>query len=90
WSFSGSTDSVFDQKWPGPVPVPKQVKPVRMAVTVDGKVRGTITVHPNADKAAISAAAKGHPNVSRFLKEKCVSKEIIIPGRIVNFVLKTD
>jgi leucyl-tRNA synthetase len=90
WRFTGSTESVFDQKWPLPVPVREPEKPVQMAVTVDGKVRGTITVDPAADNTSISETAKKHPNTARFLRDRTILKEIIIPGKIINFVLKNN
>ncbi len=58
-----------------------------IAVQVMGKLRGTIDVAPDADAAAVIAAAEAEPNVARLLDGQRVVKRIHVPGRIVNFVV---
>jgi leucyl-tRNA synthetase len=60
---------------------------VTLAVQVMGKLRGTITVVPDAPRDANVAAAKAEPNVARALEGKRIVKEIYVPNRIVNFVV---
>ncbi|MEE2835547.1 MAG: leucine--tRNA ligase [Myxococcota bacterium] len=61
---------------------------VTIVVQVMGKLRGKISVAPGADKATILAAAKAEPSVARHLEGKTLIKEIVVPGRLVNFVAR--
>ena len=61
---------------------------VTIVVQVMGKLRGKISVAPDADKATILAAAKAEPSVARHLEGKTLIKEIVVPGRLVNFVAR--
>ncbi len=59
---------------------------VEMAVQVLGKVRGRITVAKDAAKEVVLAAAR--EAAAAQLEGKQVVKEIVVPGKIVNFVVK--
>ncbi len=59
---------------------------VTIAVQVLGKLRGTVTVAPDADEATVLALAEAEPNVAKLLDGKRVVKRIYVRGRIVNFV----
>jgi leucyl-tRNA synthetase len=58
-----------------------------LAVQVNGKLRGTIEVAPDAPREAIEAAALAEPGVSRFLEGQAVKKVIVVPGKVVNVVV---
>ncbi len=60
---------------------------VTIAVQIMGKLRGTVEVAPDADAAAVIAAAEAEPNVARLLEGRRVVKRIHVPDRIVNFVV---
>ncbi len=60
---------------------------VSIAVQVNGKLRGAVTVAADADKDAILTAARAEPNVARYLEGATVRKEIVVPGRLVNVVI---
>jgi leucyl-tRNA synthetase len=57
-----------------------------LAVQVNGKLRGTIEVAPDAVRESVEAAALAEPNVARFLDGQTVRKVIVVPGKIVNIV----
>jgi leucyl-tRNA synthetase len=57
-------------------------------VQINGKMRSKITVPAHADQAAALAAAKADPKVADNLAGKTIVKEIVVPGRMVNFVVK--
>ncbi|MFH1378131.1 MAG: class I tRNA ligase family protein, partial [Planctomycetota bacterium] len=59
---------------------------VEIAVQITGKVRARINVATDAGKDAILADAKAA--VADYLKGKTIVKEIVVPGKIVNFVVK--
>ena len=58
-----------------------------MAVQVMGKMRGTIEIDKNAPEADIIAAAKAVPAAAKQLEGKTVKKTILVPGRIINFIV---
>ena len=61
---------------------------VELAVQINGKVRGTVTVPADADKDALLAAAKAEERIAAALEGKTVVKEIVVPGKIVNLVVR--
>ena len=75
-----------EMPWPEADPALVAVDSVTIAVQVMGKLRGAITVAPDATAEAVISAAENEPNVARLLAGKRVVKRIHVPGRIVNFV----
>jgi leucyl-tRNA synthetase len=59
---------------------------VTLAVQVNGKLRGTIVVPANVDKAEAERLALAEPHVAKFLAGQTVRKVIVVPGKIVNIV----
>ncbi|EGT83043.1 leucine--tRNA ligase [Haemophilus quentini] len=59
-----------------------------IVVQVNGKVRGKVTVPATSSEEEIKAAAKADPNVAKFLNGKEILKEIYIPLKMLNFVVK--
>ncbi len=59
---------------------------INYAITVNGKKRGEVDVAADADKEAIIAAAKAE--VPKWLEEKQIIKEIVVPNKLVNLVVK--
>ena len=57
-----------------------------VAVQVNGKLRGTIEVATDADKASCEAAALAIPAVQNQLAGKVPRKVIVVPKKIVNIV----
>lgn len=60
---------------------------ISIAVQVQGKLRGEISVAKDTDAEAIKALALAHENVAKFVGEKTPAKIIYVPGRLVNIVL---
>lgn len=75
-------------QWPSYDEAKTKDATVKMGVQVNGKVRGTIEVAADADKDAVLAAAKADPKVAKYLESGTLVKEIYVPGRILNFVVK--
>ena len=61
---------------------------IEIAVQVLGKLRGTITVGANDSKDDILTAAKADGKIASFIDGKTIVKEIYVPGKLVNFVVK--
>ncbi|WP_439655163.1 leucine--tRNA ligase [Thermomonas alba] len=60
---------------------------VTLAVQVNGKLRGTIEVAPDATREAIEAAALAAPAVAASIAGQTPKKVIVVPGKIVNLVV---
>jgi leucyl-tRNA synthetase len=56
-------------------------------VQVNGKLRGSIRVPKQADKAAIEKLALANPNVQKFIAGQSTKKIVVVPGRLVNLVV---
>ena len=61
---------------------------VEMPVQINGKVRSVIAVSRDADKDAILSVAKADEKVMQAIDGKTVIKEIVVPGKIINIVIK--
>ena len=59
-----------------------------MPVQINGKVKAVITVAKAADKDAVLAIARADEKVAVAIDGKMVVKEIVVPGKIVNIVVK--
>ncbi len=88
WTASGRSGSVHVQDWPTHDESALVQDTVNMAVQVSGKVRGQIQVSADADDEAILAVARAEPNVMRHLENSEVVREIVVKGRLVNFVAR--
>ncbi|MGA9016539.1 MAG: class I tRNA ligase family protein, partial [Acetobacteraceae bacterium] len=78
---------VADLPWPEADPDLLTAETVTIAVQVMGRLRGTISVPPDAPRDTNIAAAKAEANVARALLGKRIVKEIYVPDRIINFVV---
>ena len=87
WSALGHEDAVIDARWPEPDAAARQSDSIAMVVQVNGKLRGQISVPAGADQAAIIAAALAEDSVQKFLAGQAIRKQIVVPGKLVNFVV---
>ena len=87
WRVLGHEGSLATEPWPEHDPALLKDDTVEIAVQVNGKLRGTVEVEAEADREAVLAAARDEPNVARYLAEGSTRKEIVVPGRLVNFVV---
>ena len=78
----------MDNEWPKFDASALQEDHVEIAVQVMGKLRGTIEIAADADRADVLAAAKAQTNVARHLEGKSIIKEIYVPGKLVNLAAK--
>ncbi len=86
WEQLGHSQSLAYVPWPESQAQYLVDEFVKVPVQVNGKVRATIQVAPDADKNQVLELAKSNKNVQRFLNNKPPRREIYVPGRIVNLV----
>ena len=61
---------------------------VEIAVQINGKVRGKVTLPQNADKDTALTAVRADPKLATQLEGKTVVKEIVVPNKIINIVVR--
>jgi leucyl-tRNA synthetase len=85
---NGSDISVFKQVWPEFDESKTVDNTIVIGVQVLGKLRGEIEIAKDEDKDSVLEKAKANENVAKWLEGKTVVKEIYVPGKIVNLVVK--
>ena len=88
WERLGHTDSLTYAPWPTYDEAMTQDNEMEIVVQVLGKKRANIMVATNATKEDVLSAAKANENVATHLNGKEIVKEIYVPNRLVNFVVK--
>lgn len=87
-SILNETDSIFNANWPDYDNELIVDDDFKIAVQVNGKLRGSLLISKNSTKDQIFSMSKDIENVSRHLDGGELVKEIYVPGKIVNFVIK--
>ena len=87
WQQLGHSDSVHKDHWPQWQDEYLVDDTITLVVQVNGKVRAEIQVAIDANKDDILAAAKADEHVQEFIANKPITREIYVPGRLVNFVV---
>jgi leucyl-tRNA synthetase len=88
WQALGHAKTLAYEPWPKYDEELLVESTVELPVQINGKVRSKITVPVDADNGAILSAAKADSKVADYLRGKNTVKEIVIPGRLVNIVVK--
>ncbi|MGA1473962.1 MAG: leucine--tRNA ligase, partial [Prochlorothrix sp.] len=79
--------SVHQQPWPVADPEALVVDEITLVIQVMGKKRGTIQVPASADKAMLEQLAKESEVAQTYVGDKTIRKTIVVPGKLVNFVV---
>ena len=88
WQKLGFDNLAAEQAWPDFDEALTIDDTVSIAVQINGKKRDILTISKDATKDEIEAAAFKLDGVLRNIKDKTIVKKIIVPGRIVNIVVK--
>ena len=88
WNVIGQGDSLIDQAWPVVDDTALVKDSLQIIVQVNGKLRSRIEVAASATKDEIETAAVADENVKKFTDAKQVVKVIVVPGKLVNIVVK--
>jgi leucyl-tRNA synthetase len=79
---------VWEQPWPEADPALLSSETVTLVVQVNGKLRDRIEAASDAPKDELLRLAHASEKVSRFLDGKEVVKEVVVPGKLVNLVVR--
>ena len=85
WSVLGNTSTVFDAGWPAYNEALTVEDRITMAVQVNGKTRGTISVPKDVTQEQALSAAMAEPGIAKFVTG-VPKKVIFVPGRLLNIV----
>ena len=88
WQALGNESNIDTSEWVKADEAAMVEDEKLIVVQVNGKVRGKVTVPATSSEEEIKAAAKADPNVAKFLDGKEILKEIYIPLKMLNFVVK--
>jgi leucyl-tRNA synthetase len=87
WERLGHTKTLAYESWPTSDPALVRDEMITVPVQVNGKLRTTIEVAADADQAAILMLARAQEKVQSYLSGKTIRREVVVPGRLVNFVV---
>lgn len=87
WHQLGHTDSIHRQPWPSLDESALVADEITLVIQIMGKTRGTIEVPANSDKATLEKYARESEVAQRYLEGKTLKKVIVVPGKLVNFVI---
>ncbi len=88
WRELGGKGHIYDMKWPEHIEELTISDEIEMGVQVNGKLRATLEVSRDISKEELEVLALESPNVKKHIEGKSIVKKIVIPGRIVNIVVK--
>jgi leucyl-tRNA synthetase len=88
WEKMGGQGSVSKAAWPTYDPALCEDEEDTIVVQVNGKLRGDFKAAKGTARDALEATAKAHPKVAEHLAGKQVVKTIVVPGKLINFVVR--
>ena len=88
WQRLGHGESVSFASFPEFIPALAAEDNVTYPVQFNGKMRFTVDLARSASPAEVEAAVRADANTARYVGEQSIVKVIVVPGRIVNIVVK--
>ncbi|MBL7662245.1 leucine--tRNA ligase [bacterium] len=88
WQKLGHAQTLAYETWPKFNPELTKAELITIAIQVNGKLRETLEVAPETDKDQLLKLAKEQEKVISYLAGKTLVREVVVPGRLVNFVIK--
>jgi leucyl-tRNA synthetase len=87
WQLTGHTGSIHEQPWCQFDPAALIADEITLVIQIMGKTRGTIQVPATKDSATLEAYARESEITKKFAEGKEVKKVIVVPGKLVNFII---
>jgi len=88
WQLLGHGKTLAYEPWPTYDESLIKEDVIEVPIQINGKVRGRILVPADCDQSALESAAKSDAKIAPQLEGKTIVKAIVVPGRMVNFVVK--
>jgi leucyl-tRNA synthetase len=87
WHLMGNSNSVHTHAWPAFDSAALVADEITLVIQIMGKTRGAIQVPAQADKVAQEKFARESEVAQRYIEGKEIKKVIVVPGKLVNFVV---
>jgi leucyl-tRNA synthetase len=87
WQQLGNTKSVHVQKWLNFDPAALIVDEITLVIQINGKKRGDLQAPASLDKIGLEQFARESEVAQRHIEGKEIKKVIVVPGKLVNFVV---
>ena len=88
WQILGHDKSIAYESWPVYDEAKCVDDVIEMPVQINGKVRSVIALAKTASKDEVLAIVKADEKVKAAIEGKSIVKEIVVPGKIINIVVK--
>ncbi|MEA2163870.1 MAG: leucyl-tRNA synthetase, partial [Thermoanaerobaculia bacterium] len=88
WTMFGNEGFILTSEWPKADAAKMVEDVVTIVVQVNGKLRGQVEVPNPPEKEVVLAAVRANQKVQNWLAGKEVVKEVYVPGKLVNIVIK--
>jgi leucyl-tRNA synthetase len=88
WSRIGNTKSIFLSGWPEYDPEALITQTITMVAQVNGKLRASFSVSKEISKEDFITMVKSDESVARHIEGKTIIKEIFVPGKLANIVVR--
>ena len=87
WHLMGNDNSVHTANWSKHEPEALIADEITLVIQINGKKRGDLQVPAQLDKAELEKYARESEAAQRHIENKTIKKVIVVPGKLVNFVV---
>jgi leucyl-tRNA synthetase len=87
WKELGYGDDILEAPWPEVDESALVQDEIELVIQVNGKLRGSLRVAKDTDKATLEQLALAHEAVQKHLAGAAAKKIIVVPGRLINVVV---
>jgi leucyl-tRNA synthetase len=87
WKELGYGDDILKAPWPEVDEAALVQNEIELVIQVNGKLRGSLRVAKDTDKATLEQLALAHEAVQKQLAGAAAKKVIVVPGRLINVVM---
>ncbi len=88
WSLLGNEESIYSTEWPEYIPAMTIDDEVQIAIQIGGKLRGTYPFMRGVTAEEVRMTVENKPEIAKWLEGVTVVKEVFIPNKILNIVVK--
>ncbi|WP_169972906.1 leucine--tRNA ligase [Tautonia rosea] len=87
WHILGHSQTLSYEPWPTFDPALLVDNEVEIPVQINGKIKARLVVPAQADKDLLESLARSDARIAPLLEGKTIRKAIVVPGKLVNFVV---
>jgi leucyl-tRNA synthetase len=88
WERLGFEQKIFENKWPLYDDAKLIEDTIEIAIQINGKIKSTVTISTNKEEASVKQMVMNDPEIKKAIEGKTIVKEIYIPLKIYNLVVK--